>query len=57
VDQFAITDVVEKRDCFWVIRANAGVEVAVCVPQQGLITSTSSKHLSKSDKSSSLRAE
>jgi hypothetical protein len=34
--QFANSDVVEKRDCFWIIMTDAGDEVAVYVPKQGL---------------------
>ena len=33
---FDKTDVVEKRDCFWIITTDAGDEVAVYVPEQGL---------------------
>jgi len=36
VDQFAISNLAENRDCFWGIRANAGDELAVHVPQQHL---------------------
>ena len=38
--QFKACDVLEKRDCFWIIRTNAGEEVAVHVPKQGLITAS-----------------
>ena len=34
--QFANSDVVEKRDCFWIIITDAGDEVAVYVPKQDL---------------------
>ena len=33
---FDKTDVLEKRDCFWIITTDAGDEVAVYVPEQGL---------------------
>ena len=38
--QFKTCDVVEKRDCFWIIRTDAGEEVAVHVPKQGLSTAS-----------------
>jgi hypothetical protein len=34
--KFEACDVVEKRDCFWIIRTGAEEEVAVHVPKQGL---------------------
>jgi hypothetical protein len=34
--QFANSDVVEKRDCFWIIMTDAGDEVVVYIPKQGL---------------------
>jgi hypothetical protein len=38
--QFKACDVLEKRDCFWIIRTNAGEEVAVHVPKQGSIAAS-----------------